>query len=502
MKPLSNLLRPPHCKAAGKPKGVGGYFAFGIVLMLAACSVNPTTGDKQFTAFMSPEQENIIGAQEHEKILQAYGGVYDDPRLNAWINQVGWSLAPHTERPGGQYVFTVLDTDIVNAFALPGGYVYITRGLLALAYDEAEVAGVLAHEMGHVNARHSAERYSQQVLAQLGLGILAQATDASALAQNLAGLGASAYLQRYSRTQEYEADELGVRYLKAAGYDPYAMADFLTSLEAHARLEADLTGNSQAVEEFSIFQSHPRTSDRVVRAVEQVGDAAQISGKRGRLAYLRAIDGMSYHGSRRQGFVRNQAFVHPTLGFRFDVPNLYHVVNTTTRVALFSPEEVTVVFDTNQLDHRQRQRGNALKYLTGEWLGSAALRNVRTFGADGFTGATALTGTRDNTYRAAVIAGDHGVMYRFLFKAPKGSFERLDPGFVDMMNSFRRLSADEQFQAQPLKIMLIKVEEGDNAENLSRYVPPGPERERRFRTLNGINHGQNVQNGWIVKGLR
>jgi predicted Zn-dependent protease len=235
-----------------------------------ACSrvENPVTGKTEYTT-VSPEQERAIGAQEHPRILQQFGGAYPDEKLQAYIDQIGERVAAKSDRPDTDYTFTLLNSEVPNAFALPGGYVYITRGLLALAENEAEMAGVLAHEIGHVTARHTAERYGQTMAANIagvGLGVLLGGEAAQA-GGALGGL----LLTSYSRDQEFEADMLGGRYLARTGYDTRAMAGFLSQLQAHSRLEAALAGQPEKADSFNIMQTHPRTADRIERALEQAG---------------------------------------------------------------------------------------------------------------------------------------------------------------------------------------------------------------------------------------
>ena len=207
-----------------------------------ACSrvENPATGRSEYTT-LSAEQERELGAQEHPRILQQFGGAYSDEELQAYVQAVGNRVAANSDQPDAEFTFTLLDSEVPNAFALPGSYVYITRGLLALAETEAEMAGVLGHEIGHVTARHTAQRQTQAT----GAGVLATlATIAAAvlggevagqLAQQATGVGAQAYLASYSRDQEFQADDLGVGYMTAAGYDPEAMATFLEKLAAEFR---------------------------------------------------------------------------------------------------------------------------------------------------------------------------------------------------------------------------------------------------------------------------
>ncbi len=244
---------------------------------LAGCSTatSPATG-RQFMTPISESQENQIGAEEHPKILAEFGGAYaEKPSLNAYVSQLGNAVAANAERKDVEYTFTVLNTEDINAFALPGGYVYITRGLLTLANNEAEIAGVLGHEIGHVNARHTAERAGQQQNAQIGaaialiLGQMVGGDTGGQLAGGLANEVGADYLGHFSQQQEFEADSLGVRYLTKASYDPQAMASFLDSLNNETHLEARIAGNEAAADAYSMKQSHPRTPDRVQKAIAE-----------------------------------------------------------------------------------------------------------------------------------------------------------------------------------------------------------------------------------------
>ena len=297
------------------------FWLFGLLALpaLSACETAPGTGRTIFTGGMGPETEARLGYQEHQKIVPQFGGAYADPAIDAYLTGIGDLLARTSEIPDQKFTFTVLDTPMVNAFALPGGYVYITRGLLALADNEAEVAGVLAHEIGHVTARHAAERYGQTMAANilgLGLGILL----GSGPATDLYGAVAGVALRSYSREPEYESDLLGVRYMSRAGYDPGAMATFLTRLLAHGRLEAELRGQPGKADAFDIMQTHPRTAERIARAIAEAGTKTVAEPLIAREIYLGKIDGLLYGDDPEQGFVRGRRFLHPWLRFAFEVP--------------------------------------------------------------------------------------------------------------------------------------------------------------------------------------
>jgi predicted Zn-dependent protease len=314
-------------------------------LGLTACtSTNPATGGQSFTAFMSPEEELQVGREEHPKVMAQFGGAYNEGNLAAYVDSVGEQLKLKSELPNLDFTFTVLDSEVVNAFALPGGYVYISRGLLALANNEAELAGVMAHEIGHVTARHSAQRYSSAMAANLGttgLAILGSIFLGAEAGQSIAQAGQSisaTYLQSYSREHEFEADTLGVRYLARAGYDTRAMAGFLSSLEAFSALEARISGQPDPAERYNIMSTHPRTADRVIAATNAASGTPATGTRIEAERYLRAIDGIVFGDSVEQGFVRGQTFAHKLLGFQFSVPDSFTLFNGAGAVVARCPQ--------------------------------------------------------------------------------------------------------------------------------------------------------------------
>lgn len=292
------------------------------LLALGACSVNPATGEQSFTAFMSPEKEKSVGASEHPKILEQFGGVYEDsanPDLGFYVARIGAKLAKHAELPNLDYTFTILNDEKVNAFALPGGYVYITRGLLAITANEAEMAGVLAHEIGHITARHTAQRYSAAMATNIGLqvlSVLGSAAGAPTGTGQLAAFGAQAALQSYSREQELESDMLGVRYLARAGYDTDAMTSFFHKLKAHTELMAAMRGEKNKTESRNIMSTHPLTSERIV-AAEELAAAAQANGRETyEAAFIDEIEGMIFGDDPKQTETMALDFRRATYSFK------------------------------------------------------------------------------------------------------------------------------------------------------------------------------------------
>jgi predicted Zn-dependent protease len=273
----------PHFKPLFK------LFTLASLIVLDACSVNPATGEKQFAALMTPQQEVSVGATEHDKIIKQYGLV-NDSALTAYVNKVGQRVTRETERSDVQYKFFVIDSPVVNAFALPGGYIYVSRGLLALANNEAELAAVLAHETGHITGRHSAERYSTGVVTSLGAGLLSAAIGSSGASKAI-GLGSNLYLSSYSRSQESQADSLGLRYMSRGGYDVQAMPSFLYSMQQESVLESRLAGKDTGGA--SYFSTHPATAERVGQTSGELSQYPK-GGDLNRSAYQSAISGLVY----------------------------------------------------------------------------------------------------------------------------------------------------------------------------------------------------------------
>lgn len=469
---------------------------------LSGCTVNPATGERVFAGFMSESQEIGIGRQQHPEIVKAFGGEYDSPELTRYIDSIGQLLARTVERRDLPYKFTVVNSEIVNAFALPGGYIYVSRGLLALAENEAEVAGVLAHELGHVNALHHARRQGQSLLANvlvMGAGIAA-----GSAGQQVAQLGsvvAAGVLSSYSREHEREADTLGLRYMSRAGYDPQAFVEFLRKMRDHARLEALRAGRSpDEIDSFNYLATHPAPSERVERAT---AEAAQYSPKQPMLArdiYLGKIDGMLYGDDPAQGFIRGQVFAHPTLRFRFEVPEKFTLFNSPEAVTAQGPDGAAIVFDRAP----KPSDGPVRYYLTEVWGHGAPLGNVETIRVNGLEAATATTrantsaGPRDA--RLLAIRKDLQTIYRFMFLTPPGQGDRWAVPFRRTTYSFRVLTESEAAALKPLRIRVVKAARGDTVKSLAaRMAGVDGYAVERFRVLNGLRGDAEVRAGEPVK---
>jgi predicted Zn-dependent protease len=460
--------------------------------LMSACSVNPATGEKQFTALMPPGQEAAVGAQEHEKVRQTYGDFVTGP-IADYVDRIGQKVAANTERSDVRYQFFVLDSPIVNAFALPGGYIYISRGILSLANSEAELAGVIAHEIAHVTARHAAERMSQGVLVGLGAAILSVATGSDTVGQ-IANVGSDLYIRSYSRTQETQADELGVRYLSRAGYDPRAMASFLASLDAQTKLDLALAGKS-ANDGFNYFSTHPLTSDRIAHA-SQVAMAHPAGGIDNRDVYLAMINGLTYGDSEHQGFVRAGMFYHPVMGFAFSIPDGFAVTNNPTEVIATHKNGSIIILDSGRDD----QGRDPLTYLAQDWMKGNPSAKAEAITINGLRAATAaFAGVANNkpvTIRVVAIEWKPGQFFRFQMAIP----ETADVGALKRTTySFHAMTDSERQSIRPLRLKTVTAGAQDTVQTLSSRMAYDRAKEERFRVLNGMSKGDTITAGQVYK---
>lgn len=479
--------------------------AAAILPALQGCRTIPATGGTTFTGGMTTAQEIQIGRENHPKIVKEFGGEYGTPELKAYVNSIGQLLAKTSERQDFAYTFTVLNSPIINAFATPGGYVYISRGLLALADNEAQLAGVLAHELGHITALHHARRYGQGVFANVlltGAAILLGqvAPQASESIMQAGQIGAVYLLRSYSRENEFESDDLGVRYMSRAGYDPGAMAAFLRKLRADSQLTARLRGESpDKVDQFNYLATHPAPIERVRRAEARAQAANVRSPMTAQQIYFEKIDGILYGDDPDQGFVRGRTFLHPRLRFRFDVPEGFRLFNTQQAVVGLGPENSRIIFD------RARDRGDRAMtdYLSNVWARNVGLSGVEAFTVNGLAAATGATRVRTQAgamdARLIAVRFERETIYRFLFATPPQLTGRLSVPLRRTTYSFRRISEGEAAALKPYKLKIIRAAPGDSQERLARLMAVDDLRLERFRVLNGLEPGQELRPGQLVK---
>lgn len=449
----------------------------------AASSVKPTVAAKppKPAVVQTPAAE-----KEHERILASYGGAYDDPRLESLITKTVDRLVAASERPDLAYKVTILNSGAVNAFALPTGQLYVTRGLIALASDTSEISSVLSHEMAHVLAKHASIREEQARQASIVTRVVTDMgsdPDLTALALAKSKLT----MASFSRAQEFEADGIGVGISARAKFDPYGASRFLAAMERNAALKASRTPLDPRAQDF--LSSHPATPERVQNAQ---ANARQYSspdgGERDRETYLSAIDGIVYGEDPSEGFVRGRRFLHPKLGFTFQAPEAFTLDNTAQAViGVREGGSQAMRFDVVRVPSEQ----TLSDYLNSGWMENVDKATTEELTINGFPAASAIA--RGDQWQFRVYALRFGSdVYRFIFAAKQKSTES-ERNARETVNSFRRLTLAEIQAARPLRIKVITVQPGDTVESLSHRMSGVDRPLERFRVLNGLENNASVK---------
>jgi predicted Zn-dependent protease len=471
-------------------------------LVLAACTASPpaVAPEAAAPAPAKPAETELAPAvlREHQRILAAYGGVYNDPRLQAMIEQTVERLVAASERPDLHYKVTMLNSQSINAFALPTGQLYVTRGLVALANDESELASVLAHEMGHVIARHAEIREEQARNADLVNRVVTDVvTDPEAGALALAK--SKLALASFSRAQEFEADAIGIGIAARAGYDPYGATRFLTAMERNSELKAQQSGaiNPSAPD---FLSSHPSTPERVTNALANArqykapaADSPQDVAQ-AKATYFANIDGIVFGEDPSEGFVRGRRFLHPKLGFTFTAPEGFTLDNTAQAVlGVKHGGGQALRLDVVRVPAEQ----TLAAYLTSGWIENIDPATVDDVIINGFPGATAAAKGDQWDFRLYAIRFGSDV-YRFIF-ATKHRTPETDRLFRESIGTFRRMSLAEIEQAKPLHLTVVTVAPGDTIDKLASRMAVPDRAVERFRVLNGLEPGDKLKPGSEVK---
>jgi predicted Zn-dependent protease len=473
-----------------------------LALVLAGCTGTPT-GSVPLASLPGPARAAEADMppavlREHQRILAAYGGVYDDARLQSMIERLVERLVAASERPDLHYRVTILNSQSVNAFALPTGQLYVTRGLIALANDESELASVVAHEMGHVIARHAETREQQARQADLVNRVVTDVVsdpEAGALALAKSKLA----LASFSRAQELEADGIGVSIAARAGYDPYGAVRFLTSMEHNSELKPQQAGaiNPGAPD---FLSSHPATPERITNALNnarQYRAPATDSPEdraRARTAYLADIDGIVFGEDPSEGFVRGRRFLHPKLGFTFTAPDGFSLDNTAQAVlGVKHGGGQAMRLDVVRVPAEQ----TLTAYLTSGWIENIESASVQDVTINGFPSATAFAKGDQWDFRLYAIRFGSDV-YRFIYAAKHASPET-DRIFRESVGTFRRMSLAEIEQAKPLHLKIVPVGPSDTVEKLATRMAVVDRPVERFRVLNGLQPSDRLKSGAEAK---
>ena len=439
-----------------------GFGLCGLLAVVDSCTTNPVTGHHEFN-LMSESQEIALGRDSDPQIIATYG-LYDDARLAAYVDSVGQHLARVSHRPDLKFTFRVLDSPVINAFALPGGYVYITRGILAHMGDEADLAIVLGHEIGHVTARHGASQYSRATLANLGLGIgsvfSTQVARFSPLAESALGL----LFLKYGRDDETQADELGVQYATRAGWDPRRGVDFFEVLDRQQHESGETLP--------TWLSTHPAPADRVARTRQLAASATVAPNARsGEASHKAHIDGLVFGDNPRQGFFDGSTFKHPDEAFVLRFPSGWKTHNTPAAVLAVEPNkqaqlQLTVADAAGQSPqtYLRALAVNAKAEVIGlreERIGGrqAALAEFRIVDANGTILLEVAALERPQTKTVFRIVG-----------AAASSFASWQPVFLGCIRSFAPLTDRADLDMQPNRVRVVKLDRAQTlATAMARY---------------------------------
>lgn len=468
-----------------------------LAVFFSSCSRNPVTGKREIS-LMSENQELALGKDSDGGIVSSFG-LYQNPEIQNFINTKGKEMAAISHRSHLDFEFKVLDSPVVNAFAVPGGYVYFTRGILAHFNNEAEFAGVLGHEIGHVTARHSVKQYSKQMLLQgifMGGVVLSQEFRKYA---EVAGQGMGLLFLKFSRDHESESDRLGVEYSTKVGYDSYNMANFFSTLKR-------LSGGS-SIPEF--MSTHPDPVDRNAKVADLSGEwQSKLNLERDQLVtrrneYLRMIDGLVYGEDPRQGYVENQMFFHPELKFSFSIPTSWQLNNQPTQVVM-APQ------DGNAMMLMTLASGTSLDQARTEVIQANQLNVIETANAN-VNGLKAIKMTSDQAQAAAngqaaevirilsYLIEYEGKIYVFHGMSKKLDFNKYFGEMQNTMKSFNKLTDPSKLNKKPESIKIHTVTRDQTLGQALQDTNMPTERHEEIAILNGMELSSRLSSGQLIK---
>ncbi len=419
------------------------------LIAVGGCATNPVTGKREL-ALISEQQEVQIGKQAAEEATQQMGLVHD-AALQQYVSSIGMVLAKHSERPELPWEFHVIDDPTPNAFALPGGPVFVTRGLVTLMNSEAQLATVVGHEIGHVTARHSVNQMSKQQLAQLGLGLGAVLVPGGDQVAGLASQGLGLLFLKYGRDDEREADELGFRYALNDGYDVREMGKVFLSLQRSSELEG-----AQKIPDWAA--SHPAEPERIANVEKRVAALGE-SYKPGRVGgpeYLQHVNGLAYGENPRNGFFRAGTFYHPEMRFAFTVPANWKTQNGATAVEAINPQQNGAMQLTVAGKGSPEQAAQQFRQQQGLEAGEPSRENSH--GVPSVVVPFQAQTDQGNVVGFAGFLGYGGTTYQLVTYAAAQAFEQNEPTFRQIIRSFKPLDDPKILNVQPPKVEVVKLD--------------------------------------------
>ncbi len=465
-------------------------------VLLAGCQFMGQAGPTRVepVAVVAPRTpsaaEEAIGARENPRVVAEYGGVYADPALEEAVARVVSRLVAASDDPSRRYKITILNSPVANAFALPGGYLYVTRGLIALTDELSELAAVISHEIAHVLLNHALERAKvaeqAQIVERVATDVLSDPGESRS-----ARVGSQRTLATFSRNQEIEADKVGITIAGRAGFDPFAASRFLDKLEAYAEFRSAIGRHDEAA---GFLASHPAALERRQLALvvaRQFG--APGIGERTEDGYLKALEGMVFGDDPSEGFVRGHEFLHPRLAIAFRVPDAFRLENTKEAVLAAAGENTAMRFDGVTIDPSTTPGA----YLASGWINGLVQGSIKETTVNGLPAATAEAAAGAWVFRiGAVQIG--GSMYRLIF-ADRSDGGAVESALASTLASFHRMTPTEVARLTPLRLDVVAVRKGDGVADLAARMQ-GTERSLDlFELLNGIQPGDALAPGQLVK---
>lgn len=465
-----------------------------LAILDTGCAINPVSGRPEFT-LVSIEKEKQIGGEE-AKNVEAHMGLLDDARLTAYIDAVGQRLAKESPRQDVTYQFHVVDMTEPNAFALPGGYVYVTRGLLALVNNEDELAGVMGHEIGHVAARHTVQKISKQGPIAAVFGIVSGVTSWIPIVGNIVGgvgdLTQSLIFSPYDRGQETEADRVGQDIAAKAGWDPAGLPAFLTTLGR----ETDLS--TKGAHKPSFFDSHPATPDRVAKTTEHAktlkrADRPPIIATHEE--FLARLDGLVAGQRAAHGLIHGRTFMHPDLDVFLQFPDRWELENTPQKVVAVAPDkQAAVILGAVAEGNDPMEGARALDKATKSSVSGRARRTT----INGLPAAHMQLEAEGKVGLDLTWIAHGGVIYQLVGLAPKQRFASVQPAFTATAASFRPLTAAERAGIKETRIRLVKARAGETIDALATRANSAWSKEE-VAVANGLNVGAPLAAGQLIK---
>jgi predicted Zn-dependent protease len=483
---------------------ISGPAALLVLLLLSSCVINPVTGQKEFN-IISEAMEIQMGQETDVSIRQEYG-IYDDKALNAYVEAIGRRMVPITHRPNLPYHFAVLDTPVENAFAAPGGYIYVTRGMLAIMNDEAALAAIIGHELGHVNARHTARAMSRQLLIMGGLLVASALSEDIAKIAPFAMIGLQVLFLKYSRDDEYQADSLGILYSRKAGWAPGQVVPLFSTF-----MRMEQAGGGPSLPNF--LSTHPLSA----RRIEEINKMLLPTDPGQRVArndYLGRVNGLVYGSNPRQGYVEGGAFYHPDMGFMVNIPKGWKYQNTPKQFVMAPDDEKAAVFLTTEQNPKDlavyaKEKLQAYKESQVQELSRGALRIN---GLNAFRGVydirpkvqtdqqTAAQGTPMTVDIHCIRKG--GQIFTFLSTTTSSNFKSYEPAIAGAIQSFQALTDPNKLNRRAWRVGLQAGKRGETLKAILLRSKMDQKMWKAHEIMNGMSLDTALDTDRTIKVLK